>query len=60
MTLEERVTRDMPKEARQALAQNSKLRAQLLAVYREYPDGEGRRGEITTPPTPGSHRHYWR
>lgn len=40
--------------------EDPKMRRQLEEIYRDHPDGKGRRGEVTTPPTPGSHKYPWR
>lgn len=32
---------------------------ELVSIYRENADNRGRRGEITTPPLPGSRKYPW-
>lgn len=48
-------------EARRLLEEvaDPKLRIELQRIYREHPDGKGRRREVNSSPLPGSHKYPW-
>lgn len=55
----DRLLRSLPPAAAAAVKADPKLLRQLLAVYRQYPDGRGRGPEVTMPPARGSRKYPW-
>jgi hypothetical protein len=51
----------LPLEVREGLLTASpEVRREVVKAYRDHHDNRGRlRGEVTTPPTPGSRRYPW-
>lgn len=48
-----------PVAVRNDLQADPKLLRRVAQIYKEIPDGKGRKAEVTTPHRRGSRRHPW-